>query len=177
VTVGIGQSYLVSTPIQMAMMTAALANGGKLLRPSIVRRIQASSGRVIFEHTPVIRWELPIKPEHFSSLREFMIGAVQDKMGTGRKSRVPGLTVAGKTGTSQVIRIREGPRKTGKVPYKERTHAIFVAYVDDMPEKIAVVVIVEHGGSGGTSAAPIARKVIARYYGLPDPGDGEDKSD
>jgi penicillin-binding protein 2 len=167
----IGQGYLVSTPIQMAMMTAALANGGNLLQPAIVRQIRAADGRIIFDHVPVLRWKIPLNDEERSLLHDAMIGVVSEKGGTGKKCRIPGITVAGKTGTSQVIRHRHRPAENMEVPYHERSHAIFVAYVDDMPKKIAVVVVVEHGGGGGKSAAPLARKIICRYYGAPDPGE------
>jgi penicillin-binding protein 2 len=169
--VAIGQGYLVSTPLQLAMMTAALANGGKVLRPTIVRQIASSEGEVIYDHSPVVRWELPLRQEHLKELRAAMTDVVADKRGTGRKCRVPGITIRAKTGTSQVIRVKRRPREGDQVPYHERTHAIFVAYVDDKPKKIALAVIVEHGGGGGDSAASIARKIIARYYGVPDPGE------
>jgi len=171
VTVSIGQGYLVCSPIQLAMMTVAVANGGKLLRPALVRRIISHDGSLIFDHSPVVRWKIPLNPRELSLLRRAMIGVVSENDGTGKKSRIPGISLAGKTGTSQVIRLREGALKMEKVPYHERTHAIFIAYVDDRPMKIAVVVIVEHGGGGGAVAAPIARKIICRYYGVPDPGD------
>jgi penicillin-binding protein 2 len=100
-----------------------------------------------------------------------MTGVVSEPKGTGRRARIPGIRIAAKTGTSQVIREKRLTGDSEEIPYHERTHAIFVAYVDDRPKKIALVVIVEHGGSGGLSAAPIARKIIARYYGLPDPGE------
>ena len=86
---------------------------------------------------------------------------------------IPGIKMAAKTGTSQVIRDKQLLKESEQIPYHERTHAIFVAYVNDRPKKIALVVIVEHGGAGGLSAAPIARKVVARYYGVPDRADPE----
>jgi len=170
VTLAIGQGYLVSTPIQLAMMTAALANGGKLLKPAIVQKVVSHDGRVIFEHVPLVRRNIPLDPAAASVLSTAMRDVVADRKGTGRRCRVPGLNIKAKTGTSQVIRLKERTAEDDRIPYHERTHAIFVAYVDDQPKKLALVVIVEHGGGGGASAAPIARKIIARYYGVPDPG-------
>ncbi|MBI4963933.1 MAG: penicillin-binding protein 2 [Desulfomonile tiedjei] len=174
VTLAIGQGYLVSTPVQLAMMTAALANGGKLLKPAIVQKVVSLDGKMIFDHQPLVRSTLPLDRGAFSLLSEAMRDVVSDKRGTGKRCRIPGLNIKAKTGTSQVIRIKERIAEEDRIPYHERTHAIFVAYVDDQPKKFALVVIVEHGGGGGASAAPIARKIIARYYGRPDPGDPSD---
>jgi penicillin-binding protein 2 len=155
-------------------MTAALANHGKLLTPSIVRQIRSADGEAIFDHEPAVRWTIPVPPEDLKVLDSAMVGVVEDPKGTGKKARLPGIRIAAKTGTSQVIREKEGKNEGHEIPYHERTHAIFIAYVNDRPKKIAVVVIVEHGGGGGASAGPLARKVIARYYGVPDPGDSEE---
>ncbi len=174
VAISIGQGYVVTTPIQIAMMTAAVANGGRLLRPTIVGRIRSPDGKVIYDHAPVVRWKLPLDAQLMSILHESFRDVVDGAKGTGRRCRIPGITVHAKTGTSQVISLKQRPEDKALVPYHERSHALFVAYVKDRPRKIAVVVVVEHGGGGGTSAAPIARKIIASYYGVPDPGDGEE---
>lgn len=175
--IAIGQGYLTCTPIQIAMMTAAVANDGILMKPAIVRRIQGSDGRIIYEHTPVVRSRLPLKPEDLARLKRALRAVVSEPKGTGKRAKIPGLNVSGKTGTSQVIRMRQNPVEGELIPYHERTHAIFVAYVDDRPKKIAVVVIAEHGGPGGKNAAPIARKIISRYYGVADPGDEEEPAE
>ena len=167
----IGQGYLVATPIQLAMMTAAVANGGKLLKPTIVRRIRSHDEGMIFDHEPVLRWTIPIDSKVLDRVRSDMTAVVSESKGTGRRALIPGINMAAKTGTSQVIRDKQLLRETEQIPYHERTHAIFVAYVNDRPKKIALVVIVEHGGAGGLSAAPIARKMVARYYGLPERAD------
>lgn len=174
VNMAIGQGYLVCTPVQLAMMTAAVANGGRLLKPSIVKQIRAHDGKVIFEHAPVERWAVPLDAKNLDLLRSAMSGVVAERMGTGKRCRIPGLKVSGKTGTSQVIRQKQRVTSESQLPYHERTHAIFVAYVDQMPKNIAVAVVVEHGGGGGQVAAPIARKVICKYYGVPDPGEKDE---
>ncbi|MDA8407418.1 MAG: penicillin-binding protein 2 [Deltaproteobacteria bacterium] len=171
VTIGIGQGYTLTTPIQLAMMTAALDNGGNVMRPYLVEEIRSRDGSAIFRQTPVVRWKIKPDPNNWSLIRKAMRGVVEDKYGTGRKCRVPGLSVYAKTGTSQVISAREKIKSDDDIPYHERTHAMFVAFVDDQPKKMAVVVVIEHGGGGGKTAAPLARKIICRYYGLPDPGD------
>lgn len=174
VTLAIGQGYLVSTPVQLAMMTAALANGGKLLKPAIVQKVVSPGGKVVFDHVPLVRRHISLDPAALSLLSAAMRDVVADKRGTGRRCRIAGLNIKAKTGTSQVIRVKERIGEDDQIPYHERTHAIFIAYVDDQPKKFALVVIVEHGGGGGASAAPIARKIIAKYYGVPDPGDPPD---
>ncbi len=167
----IGQGYLVATPIQLAMMTAAVANCGKIFKPAIVRRIRSHEEGVIFDHEPVVRWTIPIDSSVWDIIRSAMTAVVATSKGTGRRARIPGIKIAAKTGTSQVIRDKQLMKESEQIPYHERTHAIFVAYVDDKPKKIALIVIVEHGGAGGISAAPIARKIIARYYRMPDRGE------
>lgn len=168
VTIAIGQGYVSSTPLQLAMMTAALANGGKMMRPAIVKEIRSADGTIIFEHSPMVRWSIPLDSKDFEFLRSALRDVVSDRRGTGKRATVPGIAVRAKTGTSQVVSTRKNESEGDQVPYHERTHAMFVAYVDDRPQKIALVVIVEHGGGGGTAAAPLARKLISRYYGVKD---------
>lgn len=168
VTIAIGQGYVSSTPLQLAMMTAALANGGKLLRPAIVKQIRSSDGNIVYEHSPVLRWNIPLDSKDLEFLRSAMRDVVTDRRGTGKKCLIPGINVCAKTGTSQVVSTRQNEFEADQVPYHERTHAMFIAYVDDRPQKIALVVIVEHGGGGGIAAAPLARKLISRYYGMKD---------
>ncbi|MDQ7783221.1 MAG: penicillin-binding protein 2 [Desulfomonilaceae bacterium] len=174
VAISIGQGSVVTTPIQLAMMTAALANDGKLLRPAIVSQIRSPEGGVVYDHAPVVRWDLPLDDDIMSFLHKSFLDVVDGAKGTGKRCRIPGITVHAKTGTSQVISFKQRPEDNASVPYHERSHALFVAYVKDRPKKIALVVVVEHGGGGGTSAAPIARKILAKYYGVPDPGDPEE---
>lgn len=141
------------------------------MRPTIVQEIRTSKGEVKFAHHPAELNRIPLSDDAMALLRSAMTGVVDDPDGTGKKCRIEGLEVAGKTGTSQVIRHRERTNDQEDVPYHERAHAIFVAFVDTMPRKLALAVIVEHGGSGGTTAAPMARRIICRYYGIPDPGE------
>jgi len=170
-TIAIGQGYLVTTPVQLAVMTSAMANGGRVLKPAIVRQIRSPEKGVIFDYEPVVRWALPLDSRQLAILKKAFRDVVLDRKGTGRKCFIPGINVSAKTGTSQVISAKQRTGESDQIPYHERTHAIIVAYVDDRPKKLALVVIVEHGGGGGRSAAPLARKIIARYYGVPDPGD------
>lgn len=162
----IGQGYVLTTPLQLAVMTAAVANGGKVLRPQVVKRIEDLNGQVIFNSVPDTFNVLDVPPGMFTAVRAGMEAVVHEAGGTGAASRIPGLRVAGKTGTAQVIQsktaVANGDRKI------LQDHALFVAYAPVDKPKIAVAVIVEHGGHGGSAAAPVARAIFAEYFGLKD---------
>ena len=168
VTMSIGQGYLLSTPIQMAAMMAAVANNGKVMKPYLIHKIVSADGGALFENQPVQKWDTSFDYKHIQLLQKALKDVVEDKSGTGRKSFIPGLRVHAKTGTSQVITEKDRITEMDQVPYHERTHAMFVAYVNDRPKKIALSVIVEHGGGGGAVAAPIARKILCKYYDIPE---------
>jgi penicillin-binding protein 2 len=162
----IGQGYVLTTPLQLAVMTAAVANGGKVLRPQVVKRIEDLGGRVIFTATPEPFSTLDLPPGMFRAVRQGMEAVVHEGGGTGAACRIPGLRVAGKTGTAQVIQSKTAVASGD--PKNLRDHALFVAYAPADKPKIAVAVIVEHGGHGGSAAAPVARAIFAQYFGLKD---------
>lgn len=162
----IGQGYVLATPLQLAVMTASVANGGKVLRPQVVKRIEDLSGQVIFNATPDPFNTLDLPPSMFLPLRQGMEAVVHEGGGTGASCRIPGLRIAGKTGTAQVIQSKTAIASGD--PKELRDHALFVAYAPAHKPKIAVAVIVEHGGHGGSAAAPVARAIFAHYFGLKD---------
>jgi penicillin-binding protein 2 len=162
----IGQGYVLTTPLQLAVMTAAVANGGKVLRPQVVRRIEELSGQIIFNAAPDPFSTLDLPPSMFLAVRQGMEAVVNEAGGTGAACRIPGLRVAGKTGTAQVIQSKTAGASGD--PKNLRDHALFVAYAPADKPKIAVAVIVEHGGHGGSAAAPVARAIFAQYFGLKD---------
>lgn len=162
----IGQGYVLTTPLQLAIMTAAVANGGKVLRPQVVKRIEDLDGQIIFNAKPETVSTLDLPPSIFNAVRQGMEAVVNEEHGTGAACRIPGLRVAGKTGTSQVIQSRTAVASGD--PKNLRDHALFVAYAPADKPKIAVAVIVEHGGHGGSAAAPVARAIFAQYFGLKD---------
>lgn len=168
VTISIGQGYLLATPVQMANMAAAVANNGKVMKPYLVEKIKSSDGQLLFENQPVQKWNASFNSGYLELIQRALKDVVEDRSGTGRKSFIPGLKVYAKTGTSQVIREKDRGTEQEQVPYHERTHAMFVAYVNDRARKIALAVVVEHGGGGGAVAAPIAKKILCKYYGIPD---------
>jgi len=156
VNLAIGQGYLLVTPLQVARMMAALANGGTLYRPYVVERI-APAGDVPEQVTqPEVVGTLPVSPEHLAAIQEALLGVTTKSIGTAPHRFVGlGIAVAGKTGTAEV----GGP--------DTMPHSWFAAYAPaDRPE-IAVVVIVENAGEGSSVAAPLVRQVVEAYYGLP----------
>jgi len=146
---GIGQGFVSTTPLQLAVMTSRLATG-RNVQPRLVR----GGDRDIDEFEP-----LGVNRRHLRAVQRAMRAVVHEGRGTGKKARIEGRTVAGKTGTSQVTRL-SASRKRKWLPWKFRDHALFVGYVPAKKPKYAVSVIVEHGGSGGKTAAPLARKVM-----------------
>ena len=188
---GIGQGYIQTTPLQLCLMTAQLANGGFKIYPRItVEKNQDSFekikkkmnkalitkdekvspirkvGEELFniggkEHTPLFR-----NQENIKFVLEAMSASTNEVMGTSYGSRIddPKYRFAGKTGTAQVKRITEEAReldlKTSQIPYEERDHALYVAFGPYKNPRYAVSVFVEHGGSGSSTAAPIAKKLF-----------------
>jgi penicillin-binding protein 2 len=148
---GIGQGYVLSTPLQLAAMTARLASG-KAIEPQLVRPEPGAQPRVF---PP-----LGLKPQFLNAVRRGMSAVVNEDGGTGSAAKLDtGETVAGKTGTSQVSRL--SAERQGELPWEQRDHALFVAYVPADKPRYAISVIVEHGGGGGAAAAPIARDLLA----------------
>ncbi|MFO7811774.1 MAG: penicillin-binding protein 2 [Pelovirga sp.] len=169
VIAAIGQGYVLTTPLQLAVMTAALANGGKVLKPQIVNRIEDWNDHSTHLLEPELIRQLDYSPAHLQTVNEGMFAVVNEPRGTGRLAQLEEVLVAGKTGTSQVVRRlsdEEEELLTGDehIPYRRRSHGLFVAYAPAENPEIAVAVVVEHGQSGGAVAAPIAREIISRYF-------------
>ncbi|MBI3601076.1 MAG: penicillin-binding protein 2 [Nitrospinae bacterium] len=164
VSVSIGQGFNLVTPIQLANMIASVANGGKIFKPRIVWKMETTDGNPIEDIKPEIRGKLAITQKNLDIIREALYGVVNDPRGTGRASNTGAVKVAGKTGTAQVIKMPEMEEKKDEdVPYEFRDHAWFVAFAPYENPTIAVSVLVEHGGHGGSVAAPIAGKLIKSY--------------
>ncbi len=149
ISVSIGQGILGATPIQMAVLMSGIATG-RLPRPHLVR------GDVLPEPKP-----LPVSPETFAIVRSALQDVVEE--GTGRRAAIGPITVAGKTGTAQVFKKSAGI-DADKLPKNERDHAWFVGYAPAERPEIAFAVVVEHGGHGGTTAAPIVKRVLETFF-------------
>ena len=160
----IGQGFNTVTPLQLAVAFAAIANGGGLVTPRLVRSLHAHDA-LSLPSAPVFRERTPIDARHLARVRDALIGVVQDPGGTGARARVPGVVVGGKTGTAQVVGLKQFEGLEGdEIPWKYRDHAWFVAFAPAESPEIVVAVLVEHGGGGGRVAAPIAQRVLARYF-------------
>ena len=158
VVAGIGQGYVLVTPLQLAVMTARLANGSKAVTPSL----RTVEGEVQFADLGISEGALRI-------VREGMFEVMHGSLGTARRHNLPPRQggMSGKTGTVQVKRITKEQREAGitkniERPWKERDHALFVGYAPVRNPRYAVAVVVEHGGSGSSMAAPIARSALQR---------------
>jgi penicillin-binding protein 2 len=159
---GIGQGAVLVTPIQMANMISAIANGGTLYRPQVVLRVEDVNGTIIEEYPSTVMRRVSVSEETLELIREALRGVVDDPRGTGKAARIRGIPVCGKTGTAQVVKLAlsEEIENEEDIPIQYRDHAWFVAYAPQENPSIAVAVLVQHGGHGGSAAAPIAREII-----------------
>ncbi|BCR04369.1 penicillin-binding protein 2 [Desulfuromonas versatilis] len=169
VIASIGQGYVLATPLQMAVMTAAVASSGTVLKPQVVKRIEDLSGNVLESATPQVLNRVALSEADLKAVRRGLEAVLNEPGGTAWASRLEGLSAAGKTGTSQVVKLKEDryKEKTEDIEYRFRDHALFVAYAPTEDPQIALCVVVEHGGSGSKAAAPIARSILASYFGIP----------
>ena len=164
VSVGIGQGYNLATPLQLAVATATMANQGTQMQPQLVRHIQNSKSGVIVPRTPQAVSTLPIKPENLELVIKAMIDVSRPGGTAGRAFAGAPYAIAGKTGTSQVIAIKQGEKYVAsRVAERHRDHALFVAYAPAEDPKIALAILVENGGHGGATAAPMARALFDYY--------------
>ena len=160
----IGQGFVLSTPLQLAVMTARLASGREV-RPHLIRGFRDGAPEEAKAAVEFADMELP--EEHLKIVRRGMDGVVNELRGTAYRKRIEteGWEMAGKTGTSQVRRITMAERRTGVIknedlPWRRRDHALFVAYAPIHAPRYCCAVVVEHGGSGSKTAAPIARDIM-----------------
>ncbi|MEK6690799.1 MAG: penicillin-binding protein 2 [Nitrospirota bacterium] len=158
-SVSIGQGYLLVTPLQMAQVAASVANDGIIYKPQVVKRINGKNGYIdlLPEGT-----KIQINNGTMKFLRDAMAGVVEEPGGTGHRARSTIARIGGKTGTSQIIGMKERV-KSENIPKRFRDHAWFVAFAPAENARIAVASFVEHGGHGGVSSAPLAKRVIEEY--------------
>lgn len=166
-SIAIGQGFNLATPLQICQMTAATVNGGILYRPQLVETVMGPGGEVVKRFAPIVDGKVLSSPRALSLVRDALVGVVNDPRGTAKVARIDGITVGGKTGTSQVVRLAHiAHLPTAEIPYRFRDHAWFTAFAPAENPEIAVTVLVEHGGSGSGAAAPIAKLVLKRYFDL-----------
>jgi len=164
VIMGIGQGYFLSTPLQLAAATAAIANGGTYYTPRLVDYLESRGDRVRSPIPPIAQ-SIPIsRAEHWDDVRTAMLHVTEGLRGTAKRIRSEHYRIAGKTGTAQVFTVAQDEEyDEDAISKKHRDHALFVAYAPAEDPQIAVAVIAENGGSGSGTAAPIARMILDAY--------------
>jgi penicillin-binding protein 2 len=162
----IGQGASTVTVLQHALSYAALANGGTLYQPQVVRSIETSDGTVVQEFPPRVRRMIDSDPEHMNLVKRALTGVVADRDGTAHAERIEGVDMAGKTGTAQVSHVTPRGVDPDKVWYFNRDHAWFAGYAPARSPEIAIIVLVEHGGGGGKNAVPIGMRVVEDWQKL-----------
>ncbi len=168
ITASIGQGYILVTPIQLACFISSFANGGLLFEPRIIDSIETSDGTAVKKFPPIIKTKILISPKDIKIIRKALKGVVNEN-GTGWRAYSPDIVIAGKTGTAQVIKLREQEEEESSgaeenLPEHMRDHAWFVAFAPFEDPEVAVVVFIEHGGHGGYSSAPLAKELILAYF-------------
>lgn len=164
VSVGIGQGYNLVTPLQLAFATATLANNGVAFKPHLVKEVQSprSSENRFIAKEPL--YDLHIDPKDLDLVRRAMVAVTQPGGTAVFASLGASYQIAGKTGTAQVVAMKQGEKyDVNKVEERHRDHAWFIAYAPADNPRIALAVLVENGGHGGGTSAPIARKVMDYY--------------
>lgn len=162
----IGQSYVLTSTLQLANAYAALATKGKLFKPYVVDEVFDYNGKLIKKYEPELIREIELKDSTWNAVREGLHRVVNQPKGTAWWRRGFGNNMAGKTGTSQVIRAQSAENlysKCSEMPYEFRHHGVFVAFAPYDDPKIAVAALVEHGCGGSTAAAPVVEKVVSQY--------------
>lgn len=162
----IGEGDVTVTPLQLALGYAAIGNGGTLYQPQVVRAVETSDGAVVQEFPPRIRRQIQVAPDNLRRVTEALVDVVNDPLGTAYPARDPTLEVAGKTGTAQTGYLvkKEDEPKMGW--FLSQNHAWFAALAPARSPEIAVVVLVEHGGSGPEIAVPVAMQIVHEYERL-----------
>ena len=165
-SVAIGQGFDLATPLQMLVLTSAVANGGEMYKPLILKSVYSPEGSVILESKKQLAGKLPVSKKTLKIIKEGLWNVVNNKKGTAWIAHVEGFDISGKTGTAQVVgRSKERGLSEEELSHRLKSHAWFVAYAPSVDPQIAVSVIVEHGSHGSSTAAPIARDVLKTYFG------------
>ncbi len=166
-SVAIGQGYVALTPMELAQLAAEIANGGVRYKPQFVERVEGLDGSLVKYFEPVVEGRANINAQVLAIVRDAMADVVNSPSGTAHMARLPNVTVCGKTGTAQVVKQAQGTRTAeNQLPLKYRDHGWFVAYAPKEAPRIAIACVIEHGGHGGSSAAPVVHDVLQRFFEL-----------
>jgi penicillin-binding protein 2 len=162
----IGEGDVTVTPLQLAFAYATIGNGGTLYQPQIVRAVETSDGTLVQDFPPRVRHQVSVRPENIQRVIGGLYDVLNDVEGTAYGSRDSTLDVAGKTGTAQTGHVAHHDEDEKISWWKSQNHAWFAAFSPSKAPDVAVVVLVEHGGSGPKIAAPVAIQTIREYYRL-----------
>jgi penicillin-binding protein 2 len=162
----IGQGDVNVTPLQLALMYSAVANGGALYQPQVVRRVESPEGGLVEAFGPKLVRTVEMTEDQRHVLVDALKAVVNEPGGTAFYSRLGDVTVAGKTGTAQVARLGQVRLKAEQMGYWERDHAWFAAFAPADDPEVTVVVLNEHSGFGAASAAPTAAAILKKYFEL-----------
>ena len=166
----IGQGNTRVTVLQLALAYAAIANGGSLYVPQVVQNVRSPDGSLSETFQPRLKRDVGVAPEHLDLMRRALIDVVGDESGTAYRARnKDGVRVAGKTGTAQVVSRKGRSGESSSAWYLDRSHGWFAGFAPADDPQVAFAVLVEHGGSGGASAAPIATSVMQQYLSETEP--------
>ncbi len=165
VSAAIGQGYNLYTPLQLAISYAALANGGTVLEPRLVLRLESRDQIVERVFEPKIAQQTEISPATLALVHRGLTAVVEEPGGTGGRARVEGVRVAGKTGTAQVVKLEQTEGlEDDEIPIRYRDHGWFGAFAPADEPEIAVGVFIEHGLHGSSAAGPVAQKILETYF-------------
>lgn len=164
VNTSVGQGDTRTSPLQLALAYAAIANGGTLYYPRVVDRITTWDGTVVFDYPARVRRELRFTEAHMDELVDGLYAVVHDPIGTAHAQELDWIETAGKTGTAQVRTLGTERLRDGEVIHWDRDHAWFVAFAPLENPQFVVAVFLEHGGQGSSAAAPVAMRVLDRYF-------------
>ncbi len=166
----IGQGNTRVTVLQLALAYGAIANGGNLYVPQVVKNVRSPDGSLSETFQPRMKRDVGVAPEHLDLMRRALIDVVEDESGTAYRARnKDGVRIAGKTGTAQVVSRKGRSEESSSAWYLDRSHGWFAGFAPADDPQVAFAVLVEHGGSGGASAAPIATSVMQQYLGETEP--------
>ncbi len=170
ISVSIGQGAVSVTPLQIARALGSVVNGGRVMKPLLVRAINPSNGGVPDRSVgePVVQRQVPVSDAALALVRSGMVGVVNEPGGTARRAQVDqsfGVMVGGKTGTAQVVGLKRRELASGKEAHQYEDHAWFAGYAPAEDPQIVVVALVEHGGHGGAAAAPVTSEVMNAFFG------------
>jgi penicillin-binding protein 2 len=166
ISISIGQGFNLVTPLQLVNAYSAFANGGTLWQPHLIKRIELTDGSIYKDFLPEKKSEFKLSKKTMDILGRALWGVVNEEGGTGSAARRLNSDVCGKTGTSQVVGLPQNDkaRREKKISAFQRDHALFVCFAPLKNPEIAIVVIAENAGHGGSVAAPIARKILDAYF-------------